>query len=120
MIQESEKKFARFSIKIRNLDDLHHRHTEYLNKAIFRSLLNKKASPVMKIICDIFSLALKLHTQLMSAPWQQHPETGHVVHPAYGAMCLTMKTFKDCSGFLFTSKKSQLCLFNMNHIVGYC
>ena len=93
------------SFQVQNLDDLHHRHTDYLNKAIFRSLLNKKASPVMKIISDIFSLVLKLHTQLMSAPWQQHQQTGHVTHPAYGIMCSTMKSFKDCSRFLFTGKE---------------
>lgn len=93
-----------FVLQVRNLDDLRHRHTEYLNKAIFRSLLGKKAAPVMKLINDIFSLVLKFRTQLLSCPWQQDIAGGHVVHPRFDVMCATHRAFKEYSGFLFTGK----------------
>ncbi|EDO39038.1 predicted protein [Nematostella vectensis] len=85
---------------VRDLDDLHHHHVEYLNKAIFRSLLNKKAAPVMKIINDIFSLVLKFRAQLNSCPWQQATPRGHVTHPSFSLMCSTHKSFQQYSGFL--------------------
>lgn len=37
------------------LDDLIKVHEKYLNRALFRCLLNSKAAPVMKIVRDIFS-----------------------------------------------------------------
>ena len=86
------------------MDDLHNQHAEYLRKAIFRSLLSRKAAPVMSIISDLGTLILKLRTQLLASPWQQDPHTGHVTHPAFDVMCNTHKAFKEYSGFLFTGK----------------
>ena len=86
------------------MDDLHNQHAEYLRKAIFRSLLSRKAAPVMSIISDLGTLILKLRAQLLASPWQQDPHTGHVTHPAFDVMCNTHKAFKEYSGFLFTGK----------------
>ena len=91
-------------IQVRSLDDLHNQHTDYLRKAIFRSLLSRKAAPVMTIINDLGTLILKLRTQLLASPWQQDPGTGHVTHPAYDIMCNTHKVFKEYSTFLFTGE----------------
>jgi hypothetical protein len=41
--------------KVTCLDDLISLHEKYLQRALFRCLLNSKAAPVMKIITDIFS-----------------------------------------------------------------
>ena len=41
------------------LDDLITVHEKYLNRALFRCLLNSKAAPVMKIVRDIFSSITK-------------------------------------------------------------
>lgn len=89
-------------LNVRSLDNLHNQHTDYLRKAIFRSLLSRKAAPVMTIISDLGTLILKLRTQLLASPWQQDPGTGHVTHPAYDIMCNTHKVFKEYSTFLFT------------------
>ena len=83
---------------------MHNQHTDYLRKAIFRSLLSRKAAPVMTIINDLGTLILKLRTQLLASPWQQDPGTGHVTHPAYDIMCNTHKVFKEYSTFLFTGE----------------
>ena len=45
--------------KVTCLDDLIATHEKYLNRAIFRCLLNPKAAPVMKIVRDIFSSITK-------------------------------------------------------------
>ena len=45
--------------KVKCLDDLIATHEKYLNRAIFRCLLNPKAAPVMKIVRDIFSSITK-------------------------------------------------------------
>ncbi|XP_068759529.1 gamma-tubulin complex component 6-like isoform X2 [Montipora capricornis] len=89
-------------VNVSSLDDLHNQHAEYLRKAIFRSLLNRKAAPVMTIISDMGKLILKLRTQLLASPWQQDPDTGHVTHPTFDVMCNTHKAFKEYSRFLFT------------------
>ncbi|CAH1784421.1 unnamed protein product [Owenia fusiformis] len=84
-----------------NVDDLHHKHADYLNKAVFRCLINKRARPVMKIIEDIFTLILKFRTQLLSASWERHPVDGQPHHQHFEQMTATYKTFKEYSLFLF-------------------
>ncbi|RMX47184.1 hypothetical protein pdam_00022257 [Pocillopora damicornis] len=69
-------------LNVRSLDDLHYQPTEYLRQAIFRSLLSRKAAPVMTIISDLGTLILKLRAQLLASPWQQDPGIGHVTDPA--------------------------------------
>lgn len=89
-------------LNVTSLDDLHNQHAEYLRKAIFRSLLSRKAAPVMTIITDLGTLILKMRTQLLASPWQQDTRTGHVTHPAFDVMCNTHKAFKEYASFLFT------------------
>ncbi|XP_022783914.1 gamma-tubulin complex component 6-like [Stylophora pistillata] len=89
-------------LNVRSLDDLHNQHSDYLRKAIFRSLLSRKAAPVMTMISDLGTLILKLRTQLLASPWQLDPGRGHLTHPAYDIMCNTHKVFKEYSTFLFT------------------
>ncbi|PFX29663.1 Gamma-tubulin complex component 6 [Stylophora pistillata] len=90
-------------LNVRSLDDLHNQHSDYLRKAIFRSLLSRKAAPVMTMISDLGTLILKLRTQLLASPWQLDPGRGHLTHPAYDIMCNTHKVFKEYSTFLFTA-----------------
>ena len=45
--------------KVTCLDDLITMHEKYLNRALFRCLLNSKAAPVMKLVRDIFSSITK-------------------------------------------------------------
>ncbi|XP_041114318.1 gamma-tubulin complex component 6 [Polyodon spathula] len=82
-----------------NLDDIHHTHADYLNRAIFRGLLTEKAAPVMNIIHSIFSLILKFRAQLISQPWSS--QQGAVEHPSFGVMQQSYRTFKYYSHFLF-------------------
>ena len=63
-------------------------HGVYLRKAIFRSLLSRKAALVMTIISDLSTLILKLRAQLLASPWQQDPGTGHVTHPLTSCVIL--------------------------------
>ncbi|XP_033116813.1 gamma-tubulin complex component 6-like [Anneissia japonica] len=86
---------------VQSLDDLHNRHVEYLNKALFRCLLNKKAAPVMKIITKIFCLILKVWTQLVSSRWYYDPDIHQVVHPAFHTVRSSYSAFKEYSGFLY-------------------
>ncbi|XP_028414465.1 gamma-tubulin complex component 6-like [Dendronephthya gigantea] len=88
---------------VRNLDDLHDCHADYLNKSLFRALLNKKAAPVMNIITDqIFTKVLKFHTQLVSSSWSVDQSSGLVVHPAFSLLCSTYESFKESTCFLLT------------------
>nr|KAG5711382.1 hypothetical protein BaRGS_006079 [Batillaria attramentaria] len=86
---------------VHSLDDLRRVHGEYLNKALFRCLLNKKAAPIMKIIQDISCLILKFCSQLASATWSQDPSTGAITHPNFSAMVTSYKAFKEYFAFLF-------------------
>ncbi|XP_077976999.1 gamma-tubulin complex component 6-like [Glandiceps talaboti] len=87
--------------KVNNLDDLRYCHAEYLNKAIFRSLLNKKAEVVMNIITNILCLILKFRTQLISANWHYDPISRQAVHPTFQHMKDSFKAFKEFSTFLY-------------------
>ncbi|XP_060071739.1 gamma-tubulin complex component 6-like [Ylistrum balloti] len=86
---------------VHNLDDLHKVHSNYLDKAIFRCLLNKKAGAVMKIIQDIFSLILKFRLQLVNAEWRYDVDTGHPAHSNFQNMVASYKAFREYSVFLF-------------------
>ncbi|XP_071082841.1 gamma-tubulin complex component 6-like [Haliotis cracherodii] len=86
---------------VHNLDDLHHVHARYLENAIFRSLQNKKAAFVMKIIQDTFSLILKFRSQLVSAPWIRDANTGEMTHPNFNNMVASYDAFKAYTLFLF-------------------
>ena len=81
-VHRCSQQFLIFFIQARSLDDLHDQYTEYFRQAIFRSLLSRKAAPVMTIISDLGTLILKLRAQLLASPWHQDPGTGRVTHPA--------------------------------------
>ncbi|XP_071784564.1 gamma-tubulin complex component 6-like [Asterias amurensis] len=87
--------------EVHNLDDLHQKHADYLNKAVFRCLLNKKAAPVMKIITDILCLILKVRTQLVSASWVFDKEKKQASHPGFHNIRMSFLAFKEYSGFLY-------------------
>ncbi|CAG2217192.1 GCP6 [Mytilus edulis] len=102
IIHVSWKEFTEsLTTDVKDLDDLHRIHSEYLNKTIFRCLLNKKASPVMKIIQDIFSLILKFRVQLINAEWYTDPESGQLTHTNFANMVSLYKAFREYSVFLF-------------------
>ncbi|XP_065912106.1 gamma-tubulin complex component 6-like isoform X2 [Dysidea avara] len=81
---------------VSSLDDLRDRHSEFIDKALFRCLLSKKAAPVMNIIKDIFSNIHKFHFQLTSSVWEGPVSTAHT------KMCETHKRFHQRARFLFT------------------
>ncbi|KAK6180241.1 hypothetical protein SNE40_012430 [Patella caerulea] len=82
-----------------DLDDLYKVHGQYLEKAIFRCLLNKKAKPVMKIIQDIFSLILKFRIQLLSGSWKASDNS--IIHSNFQQVSASYKAFRQYSVFLF-------------------
>ncbi|KAL5014919.1 hypothetical protein ScPMuIL_009189 [Solemya velum] len=86
---------------VQNLDDLYRVHMDYLNKAFFRCLLTKNATPVMKIIQEIFCRILKFHAQLISSQWSCDPTTGEFNHSNFSNMVSSYKAFKKFSVFLF-------------------
>ncbi|XP_062505293.1 gamma-tubulin complex component 6-like isoform X2 [Corticium candelabrum] len=89
-----------FQQDLKEVDGLHglrECHATYLNKMLYRSLLTKKAGPVLKVVHDILSLVLQFHTQLLSGHWRMRG-----THPAFDNMCRTYARFKEFSGFLFT------------------
>jgi len=52
--------------KVSCLDDLIMMHEKYLNRALFRCLLNPKAAPVMKVVRDIFASVTKFSGMISS------------------------------------------------------
>ncbi|ESP05683.1 hypothetical protein LOTGIDRAFT_208649 [Lottia gigantea] len=86
---------------VRDLDDLHKVHGQYLEKAVFRCLLNKKAKPVMKIIQDIFSLILKFQNQLLNGNWRNVEGSSEMVHSNFNQVSTSYKAFRQYSVFLF-------------------
>ncbi|XP_022099325.1 gamma-tubulin complex component 6-like isoform X2 [Acanthaster planci] len=102
VIHVSWEEFQRqLKTEVYNLDDLHQKHAEYLNKAVFRCLLNKKAAPVMKIISDILCLILKVRTQLVATAWVYNKETKQASHPGFHTIKMSYLAFKDYSEFLY-------------------
>ncbi|XP_019618459.1 PREDICTED: gamma-tubulin complex component 6-like [Branchiostoma belcheri] len=86
---------------VHSLDELHQRHAEYLNKAIFRSLLSRKAGPVMKVITDILNVILKFRIHLVSYSWQYDETRRQAVHQAYPNMASCFHAFQKYSEFLY-------------------
>ncbi|XP_005101891.1 gamma-tubulin complex component 6 [Aplysia californica] len=86
---------------IAGLDQLHQIHQNYINKALSRCLLNKKAEKVMKLIRDVFCLILKFRSQLVSGSWTQVEGTGQFSHSNFASMSTTYKSFHMYSFFLF-------------------
>ncbi|XP_045164903.2 gamma-tubulin complex component 6-like [Mercenaria mercenaria] len=85
---------------VHNVDDLHQQHNKYLDNALFRCLLTKNATSLMKVIQDIFCLILKFHRQLVTGTW--HPsQAGHKTHSNHARMKHTYKVFHEHSTFLF-------------------
>ncbi|XP_074657385.1 gamma-tubulin complex component 6-like [Tubulanus polymorphus] len=84
---------------VQNLDDLHERHSEYLNKAIFRCLLNTKAAPIMKVIQDIFNIIIRFRSQIIWSPWKL--KNDQMVHAGFLHAKASYKSFKQYSTFLF-------------------
>ncbi|CAL1527089.1 unnamed protein product [Lymnaea stagnalis] len=87
--------------QIAGLDQLCELHERYVDRAISRCLLEKKAEKVMKIIQDIFCLILKFRSQLVSAPWQRNEKQGEVTHAEFDQMLNTYQSFHVYSFFLF-------------------
>ncbi|KAJ3596152.1 hypothetical protein NHX12_002561 [Muraenolepis orangiensis] len=99
ILQVSWSEFTAKLATAGDLDAIHHMHTDYLDRAIFRGLLTEKAAPVMNIIHSIFSLILKFRAQLIAQPWGC--QQGEAVHPCFIAMQQSYNTFKYYSHFLF-------------------
>uniref|UniRef100_A0A674N535 Gamma-tubulin complex component 6 n=1 Tax=Takifugu rubripes TaxID=31033 RepID=A0A674N535_TAKRU len=99
ILQVSWSEFTAKLATASDLDAIHRTHADYLNRAIFRSLLTEKAAPVMNIIHSIFSLILKFRAQLIAQPWDS--QQGEAVHPSFVAMQQSYNTFKYYSHFLF-------------------
>ncbi|XP_075894074.1 gamma-tubulin complex component 6 [Nelusetta ayraudi] len=99
ILQVSWSEFTAKLATASDLDAIHRMHADYLNRAIFRSLLTEKAAPVMNIIHSIFSLILKFRAQLIAQPWDS--QQGEAVHPSFIAMQQSYNTFKYYSHFLF-------------------
>ncbi|XP_040893873.1 gamma-tubulin complex component 6 [Toxotes jaculatrix] len=99
ILQVSWSEFTAKLAAASDLDAIHRTHADYLNRAIFRSLLTEKAAPVMNIIHSIFSLILKFRAQLIAQPWDS--QQGEAVHPSFIAMQQSYNTFKYYSHFLF-------------------
>uniref|UniRef100_A0A3Q3VXJ8 Gamma-tubulin complex component 6 n=1 Tax=Mola mola TaxID=94237 RepID=A0A3Q3VXJ8_MOLML len=99
ILQVSWSEFTAKLATASDLDAIYRTHADYLNRAIFRSLLTEKAAPVMNIIHSIFSLILKFRAQLIAQPWDS--QQGEAVHPSFIAMQQSYNTFKYYSHFLF-------------------
>ncbi|XP_059096465.1 gamma-tubulin complex component 6-like isoform X2 [Tigriopus californicus] len=86
--------------QVKSLDSLYDAHMKYLNKILFRCILNKKAKPVQKIIIDIFNIVVKFSLLLTSQPWIL--ESGEAKHPAYSQIQEAYRVFQEYSKFLYT------------------
>ncbi|XP_061177982.1 gamma-tubulin complex component 6-like [Saccostrea echinata] len=86
---------------VQNLDDLIRVHDDYLNRAIFRCLLNTKAAKIMKIMRDMFNLILQFRTLLVAADWRRDKTTGEVSHDNFNHMYKCFQNFRQYSVFLF-------------------
>eukprot|EP00095_Tigriopus_kingsejongensis_P012337 maker-scaffold198_size266703-snap-gene-0.22 protein:Tk12337 transcript:maker-scaffold198_size266703-snap-gene-0.22-mRNA-1 annotation:"gamma-tubulin complex component 6" len=86
--------------QVKSMDSLHEAHMKYLNKILFRCILNKKAKPVQKIIIDIFNIVVKFSLLLTSQSWIL--EGGEAKHPAYLQVQEAYRVFQEYSKFLYT------------------
>ncbi|XP_013775974.1 gamma-tubulin complex component 6-like isoform X2 [Limulus polyphemus] len=105
--------------KVHSLDDLREAHVAYLQKACFRCLLTKKATPVMKIIQNIFNLILKFHSQLLFSPWQQQPDSSELEHPSFPSLAASYKLFKEYSNFLYKVTKKLVARGYQSHLIDF-
>ncbi|KAH9507222.1 Gamma-tubulin complex component 6 [Bulinus truncatus] len=92
---------ADLSQPINGLDQLCALHKRYVNRALFRCLLDAKAVRVLNIIQDIFCLILKFRSQLVSAQWQHGPGQEEVTHGNFPGLVTTYQSFQVYSFFLF-------------------
>jgi len=81
--------------KVTCLDDLISLHEKYLQRALFRCLLNSKAAPVMKIITDIFSSITRFSGMVGSRFSGDSAENWSNIQKQYGV-------FRQYSRFLFS------------------
>jgi len=81
--------------KVSCLDDLICLHEKYLQRALFRCLLNSKAAPVMKIITDIFSSITRFSGMVGSRFNGDSAENWLNIQKQYGV-------FRQYSRFLFS------------------
>ena len=77
------------------LDQLVATHEKYLNRAIFRCLLNPKAAPVMKIVRDIFSSITKFSGLIAMRMTGDEEENWAKIEAQY-------KTFSQYSRYFFS------------------
>ncbi|KAK3580164.1 hypothetical protein CHS0354_030279 [Potamilus streckersoni] len=87
--------------EVHSLDDLITAHCNYLDQAVFRCLLSKKAAPLITNIQQSFGLILKFRSQLFNSEWRTDAKTGQIVHGNFTSMATTYKAFKNYSIFLF-------------------
>nr|XP_022343594.1 gamma-tubulin complex component 6-like isoform X1 [Crassostrea virginica] len=87
--------------ELHNLDDLIKIHDDYLNRAIFRCLLNAKAAKVMKIIRDMFGLILQFRSLLVAADWTRDKISAEMSHANFNQMLKCFQNFRQYSVFLF-------------------
>eukprot|EP00092_Neocalanus_flemingeri_P034456 GFUD01037467.1.p1 GENE.GFUD01037467.1~~GFUD01037467.1.p1 ORF type:complete len:1338 (+),score=286.80 GFUD01037467.1:40-4053(+) len=81
--------------KVTCMDDLISLHEKYLQRALFRCLLNSKAAPVMKIITDIFSSITRFSGMVGSRFNGDSTENWLNIQKQYGV-------FRQYSRFLFS------------------
>jgi len=81
--------------KVTCLDDLISLHEKYLQRALFRCLLNSKAAPVMKIITDIFSSITRFSGMVGSRFSGDSAENWLNIQKQYGV-------FRQYSRFLYS------------------
>jgi len=79
-----------------DLNDLRQLHEEYLDHALRKCLLNKKAAPVQKIFQSIFGLILKFRMQL-----HNHPTNEPLSRSTYEALLQIQKSFQQYTQFLY-------------------
>lgn len=78
-----------------NVDSVAAHHRDYIEKVIFRSLLNENAAPVMKVLESILALALKVRGQVASCPGKWRDPL------MFARLTQTHAKFRECAAFLF-------------------
>ena len=79
--------------KVTCLDDLITMHEKYLNRALFRCLLNSKAAPVMKLVRDIFSSITKFSRLISMRMVGDEDENWRIIEAQYQAFCKYSRFF---------------------------
>ena len=81
--------------KVKCVDDLIVMHEKYLNRAIFRCLLNPKAAPVLKIVRDIFACVTKFSGLISTRMTGDQDESWAKIEAQYN-------TFSQYSRYFFS------------------